>query len=114
MAPAVPGRGYCIIKKNNFKLGVINLQGRVFMPAIDCPFRGAREVIPLIKKETNCILVDIHAEATSEKVAMGFFLDGQVSAVAGTHTHIQTADEKYCPRARHISAMPGCAGLMTR
>ena len=94
LAPNIPGKGYCILSKNNFKLGVINLQGRVFMPAIECPFRMVREIIPLIKKETNVILVDIHAEATSEKVAMGHFLDGLVSAVVGTHTHIQTADEK--------------------
>ena len=110
LAPAVPGRGYCIIKKNNFKLGVINLQGRVFMPAIDCPFRAVREVIPQIKKETNCILVDIHAEATSEKVAMGFFLDGQVSAVAGTHTHIQTADEKILPQGTAYISDAGMCG----
>lgn len=94
LAPNIPGKGYCILSKNNFKVGVLNLQGRVFMPAIDCPFRAARDIVPIIKKQTSIILVDIHAEATSEKVAMGHFLDGLVSAVAGTHTHIQTADEK--------------------
>jgi len=67
------------------------------MPAIDCPFRTVREIIPMLKKETSVILVDMHAEATSEKVAMGYFLDGLVSAVVGTHTHIQTADEKLLP-----------------
>lgn len=94
LAPNVPGKGYCIFKKNNVKIGIINLQGRVFMQAIECPFRTVRDILPVIKKETNIILVDIHAEATSEKVAMGHFLDGLVSAVVGTHTHIQTADEK--------------------
>ena len=109
LAPNIPGKGFCIIpvnhlsaggipqereKKNSVKVGVVNLQGRVFMQAIECPFRAAREIVPLIKKETNIILIDIHAEATSEKVAMGHFLDGLVSAVVGTHTHIQTADEK--------------------
>lgn len=94
LAPNIPGKGYCILKKNNFKLAVINLQGRVFMPAIECPFRAVRAAVPLLKKETPVILVDMHAEATSEKVAMGYFLDGLVSAVVGTHTHIQTADEK--------------------
>lgn len=94
LAPNIPGKGYCILSKNNFKVGVLNLQGRVFMPAIDCPFRAARDIVPVIKKQTPIILVDIHAEATSEKVAMGHFLDGLVSALAGTHTHIQTADEK--------------------
>ena len=110
LAPAVPGRGYCVLKKNNFKLGVINLQGRVFMPAIDCPFRAAREALPQIKKETNAILVDIHAEATSEKVALGYFLDGQVSAVAGTHTHIQTADEKILPQGTAYISDAGMCG----
>src|SRR3989338_1707112 len=94
LAPNIPGKGYCVLKKNNFKLAIINLQGRVFMPAIDCPFRTVREIIPMLKKEASVILVDMHAEATSEKVAMGYFLDGLVSAVVGTHTHIQTADEK--------------------
>lgn len=94
LAPNIPGKGYCVLSKNNLKVGILNLQGRVFMPAIDCPFRAAREIIPIIKKQTPIILVDMHAEATSEKVAMGHFLDGLVSALVGTHTHIQTADEK--------------------
>lgn len=94
LAPNTPGKGYCVLKKGNLKLGVINLQGRVFMPAIECPFRAVRDILPVIKKETNVLLVDIHAEATSEKAAMGHFLDGLVSGVVGTHTHIQTADEK--------------------
>lgn len=94
LAPSIPGKGYCLLSKNNLKIGIINLQGRVFMPAIDCPFRAARDIIPKIKNETNIILVDMHAEATSEKVAMGYFLEGRVSAVVGTHTHIQTADDK--------------------
>lgn len=94
LAPNIPGKGYCVLSKNNVKVGIINAQGRVFMHPIDCPFRAVREIIPLIKKQTPVILVDIHAEATSEKVAMGYFLDGLVSALVGTHTHIQTADEK--------------------
>lgn len=110
LAPAVPGKGYCVLKKNNFKLGVINLQGRVFMPAIECPFRAARQIIPQIKKEANAILVDIHAEATSEKVALGYFLDGQVSAVVGTHTHIQTADEKILPQGSAYISDAGMCG----
>ena len=64
------------------------------MPAIDCPFRAARDITQLLKKETDIILVDLHAEATSEKVAMGYFLDGKVSAVVGTHTHVATADPR--------------------
>lgn len=97
LAPDIPGKGHCVLNKNNLKLGLLNLQGRTFMQPIDCPFRKAREIIPVLKKDASVILVDMHAEATSEKVAMGYFLDGLVSAVVGTHTHIQTADEKILP-----------------
>jgi len=110
LAPGIPGKGYCVLTKNNLNVGVINLQGRVFMQAIDCPFRAAREIAPFLKKETNIILVDMHAEATSEKVAMGYFLDGKVSAVAGTHTHIQTADEKILPQGTAYITDLGMAG----
>jgi metallophosphoesterase (TIGR00282 family) len=77
--------------------GVINLMGRVFMKPIDCPFRTAEREIEKMKKYTRIIIVDMHAEATSEKEAMGWFLDGRVSAVLGTHTHVQTADEMILP-----------------
>lgn len=97
LAPDIPGKGHCILNKNNFRIALLNLQGRTFMQPIDCPFRKAREIIPVLKKDASVILVDMHAEATSEKVAMGYFLDGLVSAVVGTHTHIQTADEKILP-----------------
>ena len=97
LAKGSPGKGHCIIQKGELKLGLVNLQGRVFMQAIECPFRTAKEIIQDLKKETAVIIVDIHAEATSEKVALGLFLDGEVSAVLGTHTHIQTADEKILP-----------------
>ncbi|MBF0217758.1 MAG: TIGR00282 family metallophosphoesterase [Candidatus Omnitrophica bacterium] len=91
----VIGRGSTVIKlPDGRKVGVVNVLGRVFMDAVDCPFIRVREELEIIRKETNIIVVDIHAEATSEKVAMGWFLDGSVSAVIGTHTHIQTADEK--------------------
>lgn len=91
--PGVPGFGSCIAKTDNgISVGVINLSGRVFMPLVDCPFRKASEEIEQIKKYARIIIVDFHAEATSEKVAMGRFLDGKVSAVIGTHTHVQTAD----------------------
>ncbi len=96
--PGVPGRGACVAKTDNgISVGVINLSGRVFMPIVDCPFRKALEEIALIKKHTSIIIVDFHAEATSEKVAMGRFLDGKVSAVIGTHTHVQTADACVLP-----------------
>jgi metallophosphoesterase (TIGR00282 family) len=96
--PGVPGYGACVVKTDNrISVGVINLSGRVFMPIVDCPFRKAAEEIALMKKHTNIIIVDFHAEATSEKVAMGKFLDGKVSAVIGTHTHVQTADACILP-----------------
>ena len=91
----VPGFGYTI--KENGKgerIAVINIQGRVFMPEVDSPFQRIEEAIEEIKKETKNIIVDFHAEATSEKLAMGWYLDGRVSAVYGTHTHVQTADER--------------------
>lgn len=89
-----PGKGYTILQVNQYKIAVINLQGRTFLPPLDCPFQKAEEIIEEIHTQTNIIIVDFHAEATSEKQAMGLFLDGKVSAVLGTHTHVQTADEK--------------------
>ena len=88
------GRGYIIKDIGSFKVGVINLMGRVFMQPIDCPFKAVRDVLEEIRSKTNIIVVDMHAEATSEKLAMGYFLAGKVSLVAGTHTHIPTADER--------------------
>lgn len=88
------GNGYYIHNEGSYKVGVINLQGRAFMPAIDCPFRAAESAIKKIKQETNIIIVDFHAEATAEKIAFTYFVDGLVSAVIGTHTHVQTADER--------------------
>ncbi len=79
-------------------LGVVSLQGRVFMPSLDCPFRVGVETIEEIRKETPIVLVDFHAEATSEKQAFAWYVDGRASAVVGTHTHVQTADERILPR----------------
>ncbi|MFC1704210.1 TIGR00282 family metallophosphoesterase [Candidatus Omnitrophota bacterium] len=90
-----PGAGYCVTEVQGKKVAVVNLLGRVFMhPVVDDPFKEAGALVKHIRKETPIIVVDMHAEATSEKVAMGHFLAGQVSAVIGTHTHIPTADEK--------------------
>jgi metallophosphoesterase (TIGR00282 family) len=90
----VPGRGKGVFQlSNGQKIGVLNLEGRVFMKHLDCPFRVAEKEVELLRKETPAILVDFHAEATSEKIAMGWFLNGKVSAVLGTHTHVQTCDE---------------------
>ena len=94
----VPGQGSVVVTTlNKAKIGVINLVGRIFMKPLECPFRTAEEEIKEISQTTKVIVVDMHAEATSEKIALGYFLDGKVSAVIGTHTHVQTADEKILP-----------------
>lgn len=104
-----PGFGSCVVDKPA-KIGVINLAGRVFMDAIECPFRVVREEIDKMKGEVKIIFVDIHAEATSEKVALGWYLDGVVSCVFGTHTHIQTADERVLPKGTAYITDLGMAG----
>ena len=86
------GKGYGIIDKGAYRVGVINLMGRVWLEGHDDPFDTAEKIIAELKKETKIIFVDFHAEATAEKKALGYFLDGKVSAVFGTHTHIQTSD----------------------
>jgi hypothetical protein len=96
--PGTPGRGAVVVEgPGGVKLGVLNLQGRVFMEAIDCPFRTGEAEAARLREETPLIVVDFHAEATSEKMALGWFLDGKVSAVCGTHTHVPTADERVLP-----------------
>lgn len=93
-----PGSGSCVIElEGGVKIGVINLVGRVFMQAVECPFRTVKEEIEKIRKTTPNIFVDIHAEATSEKIALGWYINGLVTALMGTHTHVQTADEKILP-----------------
>jgi len=94
-APDLPGWGVYEGKKNNIPYAVINLQGRVFMASNDDPFRKADDILKQVKAKN--ILVDLHAEATSEKVALGWYLDGRVTALVGTHTHIPTADERVLP-----------------
>ena len=94
LPPETAGEGYIITDFFGTKIAVINLLGRVYMECVDCPFRKADSIIKKISSDADIIIVDFHAEATSEKMAMGFYLDGKVSAVFGTHTHVQTADEK--------------------
>ncbi len=98
--PGTPGRGWDVYEtQGGQKVGVVNLLGRVFMRfQVDCPFRVLEEVSAHIRQQTPVLVVDMHAETTSEKNAIGFFGDGKVSAVVGTHTHIQTADEKILPQ----------------
>jgi len=94
----VTGKGWTIYRtKKNEKIGVMNAQGRTFMFPIDCPFQALSREISRIRLETPYIFVDFHAEASAEKIAMGWHLDGKVSAVIGTHTHVQTADERILP-----------------
>ena len=95
--PNTPGSGYWVGEVNGTQVAVMNVMGRVFMPPSDDPFRIINEVIDLLPSEATVRIVDIHAEATSEKVAMGWHLDGRVSAVCGTHTHVQTADDRILP-----------------
>jgi 2',3'-cyclic-nucleotide 2'-phosphodiesterase len=93
-----PGKGHTVIQTpDGRKLGVLNLEGRVFMKNLDDPFAMALPLVAELRKQTACILVDMHCDATSEKNAMGAYLDGKVSAVVGTHTHVQTADERILP-----------------
>jgi len=89
-----PGRGWGVYQtKKMDKVGVLNIQGRTFMWEIDCPFRTSKKLVERLRGHTKVIVVDLHAEATSEKMALGWYLDGEVSAVLGSHTHVQTADE---------------------
>ncbi len=98
LPPETPGATSAVFtSKDGVKVGVICLLGRTFMPAVDCPFRVADREILKIGSDSDVIVVDMHAEATSEKMAMGRYLDGRVTAVIGTHTHVQTADETIFP-----------------
>jgi metallophosphoesterase (TIGR00282 family) len=109
--PQNPGSGtYIFEDKSRRKIAVLNLQGRVFMEPIDCPFRVADKEIEALKSHTPVIVVDFHAEATSEKQAMGWYLNGKVSAVIGTHTHAPTADERILPQGTAFITDVGMVG----
>ena len=95
--PSVPGKGVCIVAAGEVKVGVLNLEGRVGMSNLDCPFRVARAEVAKLRKVTPLVVVDMHAESVEEKEALALYLDGSVSAVVGTHTHVQTADERILP-----------------
>ncbi len=111
--PKVPGKGSCIFSTDKGeKVGVLNLSGRVFLAELDCPFRKADEEIEKLSKQTKIIIVDMHAEITSEKNAMGWYLDGRVSAVLGTHTHIPTADERILPEGTAYITDIGMVGSL--
>ena len=106
------GRGWTIRKKGQLSFAVINAQGRMMMSPIDDPFRRVSEALREIRKVTPLVFVDFHAESTEEKEAMAFFLDGKVTAVAGTHTHVQTADEKILPGGTAYITDLGITGVI--
>jgi len=107
----VPGQGSIVLDTPEGKVGVINVQGRTFMqPALDNPFRVLDDAVAMMREETAVIFVDAHAETTSEKIAIGRFLDGRVSAVIGTHTHTQTADERIFPGGTAFLCDAGMCG----
>ena len=108
--PNTPGKGYYMVKIQNRNVGIINLAGRTFMPPIDCPFRRINEILSELQELCEIIIIDFHAEATSEKSALGWYLDGKVSCVAGTHTHIQTADERILPQGTAYISDLGMVG----
>jgi len=110
-AADAPGRGVWLgSTPSGTPVAVINLQGRIFMPPTDCPFKAADRLISEIGNRASVIIVDHHAEATSEKMAMGRYLDGRVSVVVGTHTHVQTADEQILPRGTAYITDLGMSG----
>lgn len=109
--PKNPGKGtYVFETRGKGKIGILNLQGRVFMEPIDCPFRTADEELKRLRASTPVIVVDFHAEASSEKQAMGWYLDGKVSAVLGSHTHVPTADERILPQGTAFITDVGMVG----
>lgn len=108
--PGTPGKSYAITSIHNLNVGVINLCGRTFMPPVDCPFRTIDQLLSEMENLCEIIIIDFHAEATSEKLALGWYLDGRVSCIAGTHTHVQTADERILPQGTGFISDLGMVG----
>jgi metallophosphoesterase (TIGR00282 family) len=106
-----PGTGvYVGNTRSGIRIGVVNIQGRVFMPSLDCPFTVGDTAVEQIRRQTRIILVDFHGEASSEKQAFGWYMDGRVTAVLGTHTHVQTADERILPKGTAYITDVGMTG----
>ena len=106
-----PGRGVCLLAaRDETPVAIVNLQGRVFMAAVDDPFRAADRILAELRGRARVVLVDFHAEATSEKLAFGWYLDGRVTAVLGTHTHVPTADARIFPRGTAFVSDVGMTG----
>lgn len=114
VCPDWPGFDYTIVDKSGFKLGIINLLGQVYItPTASDPFRRADEMIDIVKNQgADAILVDFHAETTSEKLALGYYLDGRASLLVGTHTHVQTADERVLPKGTGYITDAGMTGCL--
>lgn len=110
--PSAPGKGSTVLTAGNKKIGIINLIGRYNLLNVDCPFTTADREIEAMKDKCDMIFVDFHAEVTSEKLAMGFYLDGRVTGVFGTHTHVQTADERILPRGTGFICDVGMTGVI--
>jgi metallophosphoesterase (TIGR00282 family) len=110
----VYGRGYMVYpvtaEGSIMKLAVINALGRVYISTLNCPFRTSHQIVERLSRETNLIIIDMHAEATAEKIAFGWYFDGKVSAVIGTHTHVQTADERILPEGTAYITDVGMVG----
>ena len=105
-----PGRGYRFFTKNETRIAVVSLMGQVFMNTLNCPFRTIQNHLDEIKKEADIIIIDFHTEATSEIQALGWFLDGKVSLIFGTHTHVQTADDRVLPQGTGYISDIGMVG----
>ena len=106
-----PGSGSVVVESaGGEQLGVLQLMGRAYMPTLDCPFQVAKKELAALKKRTAAVIVDMHAEATSEKMAMGHYLDGEVVAVVGTHTHVQSADDQILPKGTAYMTDIGMTG----
>jgi 2',3'-cyclic-nucleotide 2'-phosphodiesterase len=108
--PGTPGRGFGVFTAGTHRVAVVSVLGRIFMQPYDCPFRSLEAVLGALADETPMVVVDAHAEATSEKVALGWYFDGRVSAIIGTHTHVQTADERILPRGTACLTDVGMTG----
>ena len=111
LAPSAPGKGMSVIDMGRYSVAVINLMGNMYNDSCDNSFRAADKAVKEASEKTNIILVDLHAEATSEKKAMGFYLDGRVSALFGTHTHVLTADERVLPKGTGYITDIGMCGV---
>lgn len=108
--PKTPGQGSHIYDHDGVRIGVLNMSGQSFMDNLDSPFTAADRVVPALLANSDVLLVDFHAETTSEKIAMGYYLDGQASAVVGTHTHVQTADARVLPKGTAFITDLGMTG----